>query len=235
MTNMFRVGASGSMPRYELANVTLFAGFYTMNIMMRFLAILVLFTFPFTAFSDDELKIPFEQVKKGSELTKADKDKHADAGHEVELFDDLDDLFDRAKEHKIKNNDGNLTPRKFLLKSKAEDNNFQAVLFRNIPEPVDEILVTEKQLYNIDKSREAGERKMNKKNINVSAESSLSASFSKNPNVKKKNIYLEENPKDYRAEAIKHREAISLEQQRDTVEDNYLYKDRAGSLSASFE
>ena len=209
---MFRVGASGSMPRYELANVTLFAGFYTMNIMMRFLAILVLFTFPFTAFSDDELKIPFEQVKKGSELTKADKDKHADAGHEIELFDDLDDLFDRAKEHKIKNNDGNLTPRKFLLKSKAEDNNFQAVLFRNIPEPVDEILVTEKQLYNIDKSREAGERKMNKKNI-----------------------YLEENPKDYRAEAIKHREAISLEQQRDAVEDNYLYKDRAGSLSASFE
>lgn|SRR5574344_1299896 len=168
-----------------------------------------------------------------------------DENNRLSAYESIKDVVKIAKERQDESDVDNLSPRDFLLRSKAKSAAVNAILHRNYKEPEDEILKEEKKLFNADMARMNGSAILsgkNKANSGFSAstmlEAGLSSSFDKK-NRKKKNqnnsnanssepIFL----KYYRAEVNKRRQE-KAEKKGDG--NSAQYRNQAGSFSDAFK
>ena len=195
----------------------------------------------------DNAKVLFSQDENESDADDEDDDDDAVTASENqgELFEDIINLAKAHHENLIKEN-SELSPRKSLLKSLAEDNAENAALNRNHVEAVDPLLKEGRYLYNIDASRERGRHVMQNGGLTSKkkeSELSLASSFSdishhKVP--KKKKVEKEDSKtiEEYKLKAKKLSELKDKEnkkKKKKEPEKDVTYRTQAEALSESFK
>ncbi len=151
---------------------------------------------------------------------------------------DMLELTDKKNRQKAAGSTVENSPRKFLLQSIAKENSTEAFLNRNYINPQDRMLLEEKKLYNLDVSREEGQKIISgPAPLNTSRENSLSSSFSSSYNLKprdKKEEFVSYKDKDYKKELekVEREKARLAEEMKKKSESNY--ESQAESLRGNF-
>ena len=202
-----------------------------------------------------QAKLPVEKVEKDNakvlfsqDENESDSDDDDDAvtasENQGELFDEIINLAKAHHDHLEKEN-SELSPRKSLLKSLAEDNAENAALNRNHVDTVDPLRKEGHYLYNLDASRERGRQVMEQGGLGShkkESELSLASSFSdiSHHKVSKKKKVEKEDSKtieEYKLKAKKLSELKDKEnkKKKKDPEKDVTYRTQAEALSDSFK
>ena len=194
----------------------------------------------------DNARVLFSQDENEADAVASDEDDSALTASENqgELFEDIINLAKAHHDNLIRENK-ELSPRKSLLKSLAEDNAENASLNRNHVDTVDPLLKEGRYLYNIDASRERGRHVMEngglgskKKESEISFASSFS-DISHHKVTKKKKVEKDDSKtiEEYKLKAKKLSELKDKEKKKKKKDPDkdVTYRTQAEALSESFK